>query len=81
MEDRLIDALKRVTGAYSLVVLSEEALIGVRDPMGVRPLVLGKLPSEDGKEPSWVLASENLWSGHYRRRICARCGTGRTGCD
>ncbi|ARW47283.1 MULTISPECIES: amidophosphoribosyltransferase [Acetobacter] len=58
VEDRLIDALKRVTGAYSLVVLSEDALIGVRDPMGVRPLVLGKLPSEDGKEPSWVLASE-----------------------
>lgn len=58
VEDRLIDALKRVTGAYSLVVLSKEALMGVRDPMGVRPLVLGRLPAEDGKEGSWVLASE-----------------------
>lgn len=58
VEDRLIDALKRVTGAYSLVVLSQDALIGVRDPMGVRPLVLGRLPAEQGREASWVLASE-----------------------
>ncbi|HZD24984.1 MAG TPA: amidophosphoribosyltransferase [Alphaproteobacteria bacterium] len=41
--DRLIDALRQVVGAYSLVALSEQALIGVRDPMGVRPLVLGEL--------------------------------------
>lgn len=58
VEDRLMDALKRVTGAYSLVVLSQEGLIGVRDPMGVRPLVLGRLPGEDGREGAWVLASE-----------------------
>ncbi|MFT8467788.1 MAG: amidophosphoribosyltransferase [Acetobacter syzygii] len=58
VEDRLIDALKRVTGAYSLVVLSQDALIGVRDPMGVRPLVLGRLPGEGGKDGAWVLASE-----------------------
>ena len=43
VEDRLVDALLRVEGAYSLVVLSENRLIGVRDPYGVRPLVLGKL--------------------------------------
>ena len=41
--DRLIDALNQVEGAYSLVVLSEDRLIGVRDPYGVRPLVLGSL--------------------------------------
>lgn len=50
--DRLIDALKQVTGAYSLVCLTDEALIGVRDPMGVRPLVLGRLGS------GWLFASE-----------------------
>ncbi len=43
VEDRLIDALKQVEGAYSLVVLSAGQLIGVRDPMGIRPLVMGKL--------------------------------------
>jgi len=41
--DRLIDALKQVKGAYSLVALTEDSLIGVRDPMGVRPLVLGRI--------------------------------------
>jgi len=54
--DRLIDALKQVDGAYSLVALHDGALIGVRDPLGVRPLVLGRLG--DGANPSWVLASE-----------------------
>jgi amidophosphoribosyltransferase len=41
--DRLVDALKQVEGAYSLLVLSEEGLIACRDPLGIRPLVMGKL--------------------------------------
>jgi len=41
--DRLTDALKQVEGAYSLVVLTNEGLVGCRDPLGVRPLVMGKL--------------------------------------
>ncbi|MBO6038236.1 MAG: amidophosphoribosyltransferase [Acetobacter sp.] len=57
VEDKLIDALKRVMGAYSLVVLSQNALIGARDPFGIRPLVLGRLPTKQGHD-SWVLASE-----------------------
>ena len=40
---RLIDALKQVEGAWSLVTLSSEGLIGVRDPHGIRPLVLGRI--------------------------------------
>ncbi len=43
VEDRLFDALMRIEGAYSLVVMSNDTLIGVRDPLGVRPLVIGKL--------------------------------------
>jgi amidophosphoribosyltransferase len=55
--DRLIDALKQVVGAYSLIALSNDALIGVRDPLGVRPLILGRVGHpEDGG--AWVLASE-----------------------
>lgn len=51
--DDLITALQQVQGAYSLVALARDQLIGVRDPWGVRPLVLGQL---DG---SPVLASES----------------------
>ncbi len=51
--DDLITALQQIQGAYSLVALARDYLIGVRDPWGVRPLVLGKL---DG---SPVLASES----------------------
>jgi amidophosphoribosyltransferase len=50
--EKLIDALKHVEGAYSLVALTSKKLIGVRDAYGVRPLVLGRL---DG---AWILASE-----------------------
>ena len=50
--DRLIDALRQIEGAYSLVAMTQKKLIGVRDPMGVRPLVLGRLGD------SHILASE-----------------------
>jgi amidophosphoribosyltransferase len=50
--DRMIDALHAVEGAYSLVALTNDALIGVRDPLGVRPLVLGRI------DDAYVLASE-----------------------
>ena len=50
--DRMIDALHQVEGAYSLVCLSNNAMIGVRDPLGVRPLVLGRLGT------AYILASE-----------------------
>ncbi len=43
IEDRIVDALKQVRGAYSLLFLTRDKLIGVRDPHGIRPLVLGKL--------------------------------------
>ena len=55
--DRLIDAIKQVVGAYSLVALTNEHLIGVRDPLGVRPLILGRTHGADGKI-GYVLASE-----------------------
>ena len=44
--DRLVDALRKLEGAYSLVALTREGLIGVRDPLGVRPLVLGRLEDD-----------------------------------
>ncbi len=53
-EDRIADALSQVQGAYSLVCLTPESLIAVRDPMGIRPLCLGTMP-ETGAH---VVASE-----------------------
>ena len=41
--DRVIDALRQVEGAYALVAMTANCVIGVRDPLGVRPLVLGRL--------------------------------------
>ena len=50
--ERFIDALSQIEGGYALVAMTNKKLIGVRDPLGIRPLVLGEL---DGKH---VLASE-----------------------
>ncbi len=50
--DRLVDALRQIEGAYSLAALSQESVIGVRDPLGVRPLVVGKLAD------AWIITSE-----------------------
>jgi amidophosphoribosyltransferase len=52
--DRFIDALKQIEGAYSLVVMTPEGMIACRDPLGIRPLVMGKL---DG---AVIFASETV---------------------
>ena len=50
--ERLIEALRQIEGAYALVCTTTDMLIGVRDPIGIRPLVIGKIGN------SYVLASE-----------------------
>jgi amidophosphoribosyltransferase len=52
--DRYIDALRRLEGAYALVCLTNKKLIGARDPLGIRPLMLGKL------NDSYILCSETV---------------------
>ncbi len=68
-EDRVADALSQVQGAYSLLILTPESMIAVRDPMGIRPLCLGKLPDTD----TFVVASEpssfDLIDAEYVREI------------
>ena len=54
MIDRLVDALRMVEGAYSLIVMTPEGMIACRDPYGIRPLVMGKI------EDSIVFASESV---------------------
>ena len=51
--ERIVYALNSITGAYSLIMLTEKSLIGVRDPFGIRPLVIGKLDN------SLILSSES----------------------
>ena len=50
--DKLIDALFQIQGGYSLVMMTNKKLVGVRDPFGIRPLVIGKL------KKSYIFASE-----------------------
>ena len=66
--ERMEDALRRVEGAFSVVAMTRTKLIGVRDPLGVRPLVLGRI-GEDG----WALSSEtcalDIIGAEYIREI------------
>ena len=50
--DKLIDALFQIQGGYSLILMTNKKLVGVRDPFGIRPLVIGKLKG------SFIFASE-----------------------
>ena len=50
--DKLIEALFQIKGGYSLVLMTNKKLVGVRDPFGIRPLVIGKLNN------SYIFASE-----------------------
>ena len=53
VEGKIIETLSRVEGAYCLVIMTEDKLIGVRDPHGFRPLCVGKFHG------GWVIASES----------------------
>ncbi|MDR0670378.1 MAG: amidophosphoribosyltransferase [Treponema sp.] len=70
LEKALTDTIKFIKGSYALVVLTAEALVGARDPNGIRPLCLGKLPrgagspgeagpSAGSESGGWILASES----------------------
>ena len=56
--DRAAYAMRRLQGAYSLVIMTVDKLVGIRDPLGVRPLCIGRLNG------GWVLASESCALDH-----------------
>ena len=56
-------AMRRLEGAYSLVLMTKDTLIAIRDPMGVRPLCIGRL---DG---GWTIASETCALDHLGARL------------
>tara|TARA_B100000965_G_scaffold34863_1_gene25768 strand:- start:5748 stop:7199 length:1452 start_codon:yes stop_codon:yes gene_type:complete len=65
--DKLIETLFQIQGGYSLVIMTNKKLIGVRDPFGIRPLVIGKLKN------SYILASEtcalDIVGANYIREV------------
>lgn len=66
--DRMVEALRQIEGAYSLVAIAKDMVIGVRDPWGVRPLVLGQVG-----DASWIVTSEtcalDIVGGTYVRDV------------
>ena len=72
-EGAIVEAIQRLEGAYTLTMMTEDMLIGIRDPLGFRPLVLGKLPAEQAGGDSWVLTSEtcalDLIDAEYIREV------------
>ncbi len=69
--DRIIEALAQLRGAYSLVFLTENAMVAARDPYGFRPLVMGRI--QDGERQTTVVASEtcafDLIGARYEREL------------
>ena len=67
VEDQIVEALSRVKGAYSVVLLTERKLVAARDPFGFRPLVLGR------RGDAWVVTSEtcalDLIEADYEREV------------
>lgn len=53
VEEKIMESLQEIKGAYCLTIMTEDKLIGARDPQGFRPLCIGKMGD------SWVLASES----------------------
>ena len=68
--DRASYTMRRLQGAYSLVMMTKDQLVGMRDPLGVRPLCIGKLGS------GWVLASESCALDHIGADYVREVGPG-----
>jgi amidophosphoribosyltransferase len=74
LPEAVADALRRVEGAFSLVVMSPDRIIAVRDPRGFRPLAMGRIPALEGqKRDTIVFASEtcafDLIGATYERDV------------
>jgi amidophosphoribosyltransferase len=72
IEDAVADVVPRLRGAFSTVVMTDDAVVAFRDPAGLRPLALGEILDEDGK-PSYCVASEScafdLLGARYLREV------------
>jgi amidophosphoribosyltransferase len=74
LPEAIADALRQVEGAFSLVMMSADRIIAVRDPRGFRPLAMGRIPAMEGqKQDTIVFASEtcafDLIGATYERDV------------
>jgi len=69
IEDRIVDALNQVRGAYSLLFMTRDKLIGVRDPHGIRPLALGKMKGDGGTVITSESCALDLIEAEYLREV------------
>jgi amidophosphoribosyltransferase len=74
LPEAIADALRRVEGAFSLVIMSADRIFAVRDPRGFRPLAMGRIPAQSGqKQDTIVFASEtcafDLIGATYEREV------------
>jgi amidophosphoribosyltransferase len=73
IEDAVADVLPRLKGAFSTVVMTEEAVVAFRDPHGLRPLALGMLDDDPDGRPAYCVASEScafdLIGARYLREV------------
>ena len=58
LPDAIADSLRRVEGAFSLVMISRDRIFAARDPRGFRPLAMGRIPAQPGEKETIVFASE-----------------------
>jgi len=74
LPDAIADALRRVEGAFSLVMISPDRIFAARDPRGFRPLAMGRIPAQgDQRQDTIVFASEtcafDLIGARYEREV------------
>jgi len=74
LPEAMADALRRVEGAFSLVMISPDRIFAARDPRGFRPLAMGRIPAQPGqKQDTIVFASEtcafDLIGANYEREV------------
>jgi len=73
LPDAIADALRRVEGAFSLVMISRDRIFAARDPRGFRPLAMGRIPAPDQRQDTIVFASEtcafDLIGATYEREV------------
>ncbi len=58
LQDRILESICKIDGAFALVILSRSKMFAIRDPYGLRPLSLGKITNEDGST-GYIVASES----------------------
>ena len=60
LEKALTDTIKFIKGSYALAILTNDALVGARDPNGIRPLCLGQIKNaKNSKQNGWIISSES----------------------